>query len=256
VFSFSLQSPGTAFIFVANSAPPFNAIGSNYKVGSPTVWVKNSQIFTYINAPTITSLRPNYVYCTRSPILITPGSDVTHSCEQIVVDVNGCGYEQGASTASYCSFYGVSTISDSKIQNAPYTRGSTTSNQQIRCESPAGTAQFRQDCVQFQNASFVMGPRNFSIAQVSSASTDSRVCKLDAASWFPLPADSQVQFTFYDDPAYLNLTIITASFPGKLESTKSLSLKFLRVSNPISHFRALLAQQRYVYQALGMCCQC
>jgi hypothetical protein len=239
VAHFYLQSPGSAFIFVTNLAPPAVPF-KVYHAGSPTVWTRSPQVFTYQNAPTITSLKPNWVRCERKPILISPGTNYTHLCDSIEIDVNGCGYD--LQIASYCSFFGNSTLSGNRIQNAPYTLGKANTNQQIRCSSPTGTDELRRDCAQFQNATFPIGPRNFGIAQLTSTSPSPRVCALDA-NWFPLAADTQVKFTFYDNPAFLNFTrIATPSFPLKLESpltfesSSTLLLEFLRVSDSVPGF--------------------
>ncbi len=231
-----MQSPGAAFIFVANLAPPFDSF-QFYFVGNPTVWVGNSDIFTYINAPTITSVRPNYVRCTRTPILITPGSNLTHTCSSSQIDVNGCGYEESKTKASYCSFLGSTTLSGNRIQNAPFTPAQVASNQQLKCMIPEGTVFLQKSCPQFQNASLIMGSRNFSITQVDDSVIPVVVkCELSTQKqfWFPLQLDTQVKFTFYDNPAYVDLTITSAFVPANLESSDSLPLKFIRVSNQFS----------------------
>ena len=226
-----VQSPGAAFILVANLAPPFESF-QFYSVGSLTVWVRNSEIFTYINAPTITSVRPNYVRCERTPILITPGSNLTHRCPPSQIDVNGCGYEESKTKASYCSFLGSTTLSGNRVQNAPFTPAQITSNQQMKCSIPEGSNFLRNSCPQFQNASFLMGSRNFSITQIDDSVTPVVVkCELNTQYWFPLQLDTQVKFTFYDEPAYLDLTIMASLVPANLQSSDSLPLKFIRVSN-------------------------
>lgn len=232
--SLFLQSPGNAFILVANLAPKFNSL-MLYAAGNPTVWVRSLSAFNYENAPTITSIRPNYALCRRTPISIKPGEPMTHTCSTFEVDVNGCGYEVqklGTEKPSFCSFFGSYTSRDeTRIQNAPYSRGTVTSNQQIRCTSPTGTTQLQSDCTQTQNSSFVIGSRNFGIAQAVSASSASRVCELDKASWFPLPAETQVKFTFYDEPASLKLTNTASEI---LKSSSDLKLNFFRVSSQSS----------------------
>jgi hypothetical protein len=232
MLSFFVQSPGNAFILVANLAPSYNPF-KFYGAGNPTVWVRSLSVFNYQNAPTITSIRPNYVRCRRTPILIKPGKPVTHTCDSIQVDVNGCGYEvQKLELGTFCSFFGsYSSPDETRIQNVPYIRGAVTSNQQIRCKSPQGTAELQSDCTQTQNASFVIGSRNFGIAQSFSASSATRVCKLDNASWFPLPQEAQVSFTFYDEPASLKLTNEASEI---LKSSSDLKLNFLRVSSQSS----------------------
>jgi hypothetical protein len=182
-------------------------------------------------------VRPNYARCKRTPILVVPGSgqNLTHECLSFEIDVNGCGYEQKSGFTSFCSFFGNSERMDgTKVQNAPYTRGKVTSNQQIQCTSPSGTKELRSDfdkckLPQFENSSFVIGPRNFSITEAA-ISIEPRVCTLDSAIWFPLERDSQVKFTFYDDPAFLNLTATSNS----TKSSSSTPLSFLRVSTIIA----------------------
>lgn len=98
--------------------------------------------------------------------------------------------------------------------------------------SPEGTDQLRRDCAQFQNATFRIGSRDFAIAQSTSASASARVCTSDA-DWFPLPADTQVKFTFYDNPAFLNLMVLNVRL---IESSRTLSLDFLRVSDSVPGF--------------------
>ena len=249
--SFVLQSPGIALIFVANLVPPITDQSQFYFVGNPSAWVLSPGNFSYANAPTITSISPNYVRCTRTPILIAPGSNqtLTYTCPPTDIDVNGCGYDNAIGILSFCSFYGNSSTlrSDgSKIWNAPYTLGQVTSNQQIRCKSPGGTASIPSSCALAQkNASFTIGSLNFGIAQIQSpasaqGSASQSTCQTDAtlensASWFPLAADTQVNFTFYDDPAYLNFKNATASISTIIESLKSNPrnpLSFLRVSTP------------------------
>jgi hypothetical protein len=229
--SLFVQSPGNAFILVANLAPKFISL-KFYGAVNPTVWVRSVSAFNYENAPTITSIRPNYALCRRS---IKPGKSVTHTCPTFEVDVNGCGYEVqklGTEKPSFCSFFGSFTSPDgTRIQNAPYSRGTVTSNQQIRCTSPTGTTELQSDCTQTQNSSFVIGSRNFGIAQAVSASSASRVCELDKASWFPLPAETQVKFTFYDEPASLKLTNTASEI---LKSSSDLKLNFFRVSSQSS----------------------
>ena len=250
--SFVLQSPGIALIFVANLVPPITDQSQFYFVGNPSAWVLSPGNFSYANAPTITSISPNYVRCTRTPILIAPGSNqtLTYTCPPTDIDVNGCGYDSAIGISSFCSFYGNSSTlrSDgSKIWNAPYTLGQVTSNQQIRCKSPGGTASIPSSCALAQkNASFTIGSLNFGIAQIQSpasaqGSPSQSTCQTDAtlensASWFPLAADTQVNFTFYDDPAYLNFKNATASISTIIEPLKSNPrnpLSFLRVSTPI-----------------------
>jgi hypothetical protein len=221
-----MQSPGSAFIFVTNLAPPPIPF-KDYVTG--TVWIRNSQVFTYRNAPTITSVSPNYVRCDRNPILISPGTNYTHVCESLAIDVNGCGYDLSNTIASYCSFFGSSTLAGNRIQNAPFFLGKANTDQQIRCMSPKGTDQLRRDCAQFQNATFRIGSRDFAIAQSTSASSSASVCTSDA-DWFPLPADTQVKFTFYDNPAFLKLTELNLN---DRFSSRTLSLDFLRVSDSV-----------------------
>ncbi len=198
------------------------------------MWVRSPSIFLYNNAPSISSIRPNYARCKRTPILVTPSQNSSHTCDATDIDVNGCGYELrsvASGVTTYCSFYGNSTSADgSRVQNAPYSIGQATSNQQIRCKSPTGTDELRSDCAQFQNSSFVIGPRNFGIAASVLSDPPQKLCRLDSASWFPLEGDSQVKFTFYDDPAYLNLS----STSDAVQSSTSSPLKFLRVSNPFA----------------------
>jgi hypothetical protein len=226
-----VQSPGNAFILVANLAPNFDPF-QFYVAGNPTVWVRSLSVFNYENAPTITSISPNYVLCRRDPISIKPGQPVTHNCDKKEVDVNGCGYE--VQKLAFCSFFGSYTSSDgTRIQNAPYSRGTVTSNQQIRCPSPTGTKDLQSDCSQTQNSSFIIGSRSFGIAQSfsGSSSKSERACTLDQASWFPLPKETQVNFTFYDEPAYVKLTKTTSE---DLKSSPDLKLKFLKVSSQSS----------------------
>jgi hypothetical protein len=226
-----MQSPGRAYILLTNLAPDFDPL-KDYIAGSPSVWVRSPSTFLYNNAPSISSVRPNYARCKRTPILVVPGSgqNLTHECVSFEIDVNGCGYEQKSGFTSFCSFFGNSVRMDgTKVQNAPYTRGKVTSNQQIQCKSPSGTKELRSDCLQFQNSSFVMGPRNFGITEAA-ISILPRVCALDSSIWFPLAGDSQVQFTFYDDPAFLNLTATT----NEMQSSSSTPLTFLRVSTPFA----------------------
>jgi len=241
---FITQSPGNALILVANLVPPISNMFELNIAGSPSAWVIGSGNFTYANAPTITSVRPNYVMCTRTPTLIVKGSNatVTHKCPATEIDVNGCGYSVEVGLSSYCSFYGNSSLlrSDgSKIWNAPYTRGQVTSNQQIRCSAPEAT---RSSCV--QNSSFTIGSRHFGISQIPDLSTTCEADSylLNSASWFPLFGDTQVSFTFYDDPAYLNFkdsTALSPDFKGS-PSKLALSLDFLRVSLPISKCLCLI----------------
>lgn len=251
-----MQSPGNAYIFVANLAPPFDSL-KQYIVGNPSVWVRGSSVFLYNNAPSISSIRPNYARCRRTPLLVAPGSrhNATHKCEASDVVVTGCGYEVRSGTSSVttlCSFYGNSTGSDGKkVQNAPYFIGQATSNQQIICKSPTGTDELRSDCAQFQNSSFSIGPRNFGIAAsvLSSPPSNSKnLCELESASWFPLEGDSQVKFTFFDDPAYLNLSA-TSTTP--VSSSTSFPLKSLRVSTPSKHVKHVFVLLLFVDHAIS-----
>jgi hypothetical protein len=102
--------------------------------------------------------------------------------------------------------------------------------------SPEGTDQLRRDCAQFQNATFRIGSRDFAIAQSTGSSSSARVCTSDA-DWFPLPADTQVKFTFYDNPAFLNLRLTDSV--AERASSRSLSLDFLRVSDSVPGFFSL-----------------
>jgi hypothetical protein len=230
-----VQTPGNAYILVANLAPPFDPL-KQYIAGDPSVWVRDPSIFLYNNAPSISNIRPNYARCTRSPILLAPGSSqsFTHTCDASDVNVNGCGYElrTGSSgVTTFCSFFGNSIALDgTKVQNAPYSQGQATSNQQIKCTSPKGTDELRSDCAHLRNSSFVIGPRNFGIAAAVLSNPPPKLCQLESASWFPLEGDSQVKFTFYDDPAQLNLS--ATSNETESRSMPGYPLKALRVSSP------------------------
>jgi hypothetical protein len=230
------QSPGNAFFLVSNLVPAIERF-KVYIVGNPSVWIRAADIFEYGNAPSISSVIPNFVLCSRSPILVTPDSNqtVTHTCDEFDISVNGCGYDQSVTIDSFCSFFGDRKRQDGSASwNPPYSRGSVTSNQQIKCTSPKGSSSLK-DCTALQNSSFPIGPRNFGISQIRKGLGSNVMCELNEVAWFPLSGDSQVTFTFFDDPAFLKLGFLKDSAVNtSYESSESLSLEMLRVSNSVT----------------------